>query len=262
MGRPRNPERDKSKDRFLESNGALSNKELALKAGVSEARIRKWKAEDKWKEALEKKPRRRGAQPGNKNAIGGGAPSGNINALTHGAFKTITLTDLTPEQIEIIDNLGLDPQTNLLNELKSLMAKKMYLEARISEYNQEAADVLHTDKVVEMFVPKSAEDLEIEKSMGLDEYEEIDEESRGKEKFKTAMKTVVKASPFDRAMKLEGELNKIHGRILKLLDSVKSYDLENRRMALEEKKYRLAKQRITGEFIIDPESGEIDDETD
>ena len=70
------------------------------------------------------------------------------------------------------------------------------------------------------------------------------------------------ASPFDRRMKLETELNKVHGRIIKLLDSIRAYELDNRRLTLEERKYRLMKQKITGEYNINPETGEIDDETE
>jgi hypothetical protein len=76
------------------------------------------------------------------------------------------------------------------------------------------------------------------------------------------MQTIIKASPFDRAMKLEQELNKVHGRIIRLLDSIKSYELDSRRIELEERKYRLAKQKLTGEYEIDPETGEIDDTKD
>ena len=56
------------------------------------------------------------------------------------------------------------------------------------------------------------------------------------------MQTVIKASAFDRAMKLEAELNKMHGRIVKLHDSIKGYEMESRRLRLEERKYNLAKQ--------------------
>lgn len=63
-------------------------------------------------------------------------------------------------------------------------------------------------------------------------------------------------------MKLETELNKVHGRIIKLLDSIRAYELDNRRLTLEERKYRLMKQKITGEYDIDPGTGEIDDEAE
>ena len=77
-----------------------------------------------------------------------------------------------------------------------------------------------------------------------------------------SMQTVIKASAFDRTMKLEAELNKIHGRIIKLLDSIKGYELECRRVRLEERKYNLAKQKLSGAFEVNPETGEIDDEND
>lgn len=73
---------------------------------------------------------------------------------------------------------------------------------------------------------------------------------------------LTQASAFDRTMKLEAELNRIHGRIIKLLDSIKGYELESRRVRLEERKYNLAKQKLSGAFDIDPETGEINDEQD
>ena len=78
----------------------------------------------------------------------------------------------------------------------------------------------------------------------------------------TATQTVIQASAFDRTMKLEAELNKIHGRIIKLLDSIKGYELESRRVRLEERKYNLAKQKLSGAYEIDTETGEINDEQD
>ena len=47
MGRPRNPERDKSMQRYLDADGKIETAELAKLAGVPEVRIRKWKSEDK-----------------------------------------------------------------------------------------------------------------------------------------------------------------------------------------------------------------------
>ena len=74
-----------------------------------------------------------------------------------------------------------------------------------------------------------------------------------------AMETTIKSSAFERAMKLEDQLNKVHGRIIKLLDTIKSYELEQRRITLEEKRYALMKQKISGEYDVDPDTGEIDD---
>lgn len=70
MGRPRKPERDQALQQYLDSDGNISTKELAVAAGVPEARIRKWKSEDKWEECLKNRPRKKGGQHGNKNAAG------------------------------------------------------------------------------------------------------------------------------------------------------------------------------------------------
>lgn len=263
MGRPRNPERENSKVRYLQSGGKITTKELAMAADVSEVQIRKWKSSDNWEEEL-KKIRKKGGQKGNTNAAGHGAPAGNKNAVTHGAFKQVGFDDISPEDAEAIQGLSLNSQSNMLGELQALMLRKTYLETQLMEYTRKDNTQLYTDKVVHMVVPKSVEERMQEQAAGLEEEEAEDpEQEQSNEILKTAMKTIIKASPFDRAMKVEAELSKVHGRIIKLLDSIKSYELEERRLTLEEKKYKLAKQRITGEFNIDPETGEIvDDETD
>lgn len=243
MGRQRNPNRDKSKKMWLESGGTLSTKELSSAAGVPESRIRKWKSEDNWKEELEKK--KRGGQRGNKNAKGHGAPSRNLNAITHGAYKTMYFDELDPEEKELIESIDLNAQANMLRELKTLIIKENDLKKRIRDLNNSDESTMYIDRVVEMFAPVKKEE---------------EPDSHSNEELKTRMKTVIKASAFDRALKLESELNKVHGRIIKLLDSIKSYELETRRIELEERKYTLNKQKITGEFEINPTTGDVEDD--
>ena len=250
MARKRNPNRDEAKKKWLASFGTITTKQLAAEAGVSESRVRKWKSEDNWKEALAKQRRKRGGQPGNKNAVGGGAPYGNKNAETHGAYSSIHLADLAPEERAYIESITLDTSENLL---QLLIAKEEDLKKRIRVLENEAAGTLHIDKVVEMLVPRKADNDGENNALKIAQQDST---------LKIAMQTVVKASPFDRAIKLESERTKIHGRIIKLLDSLKSYELDSRRLELEERKYRLAKQKISGEFEIDPDTGEIDDNTD
>lgn len=252
MGRPRDPRRNAAKDFFLASNGKITTKELAEKAGVPDSTIRKWKSADGWKAALEKKlsKRRRGGQPGNSNAVGAGAPLGNKNAETHGAYSTVHLDDLPEDARAYIESIGLDTVSNMTRELQLLTAKEIDLRRRIRALEGEQADTLHTDKVIEMLVPKGQQDGAEAPTEGVGE------------DLKTAMRTVIKASPFDRQMKLEAEINKVHGRIIKLLDSIKGYEMEARRLELEERKFRLAKQRATGEYNVDPNTGEINDAED
>ena len=245
MGRPRNPQRDLSLERYVENDGKISTAELAKLAGVPESRIRKWKSEDKWDEASKKKPRKRGGQKGNKNAV------------THGAFAQAGFEDIPPEKAEEIRNMKTaEAMPHMMAELQALYLRKAYLEKLLAEYEAPEAGGFYTDKIVHMIVPKSMEDKQAEESTGIAAGEAEDPEAiegQQGECFKTAMKSIIKSSPFDRAMKVEAELNKLHGRIIKQLDSIKAHEMESRRLQLEERRLELMKQKLTGEIDIDPE---------
>jgi hypothetical protein len=246
VARARNPKRDESKKRWIDSAGTLTTKELAAAADVPEHRIRKWKSEDKWQQALDKK--RPGAQRGNKNAAGHGAPKGNVNAETHGAYSRVHLDSLSAEERAYIEGVTLDTQENMLRELHLLLAKEGDLKRKIKDYEQADPNTLYVDRVVEMLVPKDKD-----KSGG---------EKSDKEGLTASMQTVIKASPFDRAMKLEAEYNKNHGRILKLIDTMRAHEADAKRLDLDERRHTLAKQKLFGEYEIDPETGEIIDAED
>lgn len=241
MAKARNPARDKAKNEWVKSGGKLSVKQLAAAYEVTEAQIRKWKSIDKWQAELEQK--KRGGQRGNKNAVGHGAPKDNKNAETHGAYSTVHLDALPPEERSYIEATTLDAQENMLHELQLLLAKERDLTRRITEYENADPSTLYVDRVVEVYTTKPGEG-----------------KSEGGAPLKQNAKTVIKASPFDRIMKLETEYNKIHGRIIKLIDSIRAYEADNKRLSLDERKHELSKQRLTGEYNVDPDTGEISDE--
>ncbi len=245
MARTRNPARDKAKKEWLKSGGEISTKQLAANYGVSEVQIRKWKSADKWQAELERK--KRGGQKGNKNAAGHGAPKGNTNAETHGAYSTVHLEDLPPEERAYIKSMTLDTRENMLRELQLLYAKERDLVRRINEYKEADQNTLYVDRVVEVFTPKANKDK--------DKDNESDNTT-----LKQSARTVIKASPFERLMKLEAEYNKIHGRIIKLIDSMRAYEIDSKRIDLDERKHELSKQRLTGEYNVDPDTGEISDD--
>lgn len=255
VARKKDENREKAKQLFLDSEGLMSNPEIAEALGVDSAKVRKWKCIDKWKEALENKPKKKGGQKGNQNAKGHGAPPRNKNAETHGAYSTVYFDELTEEEKTLIESVTLDTADNMLRELQTLIAKENDLKKRINSLNNDDTGQLYTDKVVEMRTPKKADN---EDGDPYGEY--AGEEGEGKKPaLGVAMETTIKSSAFERTMKLEAELNKIHGRIIKLLDSIKSYELEQRRISLEEKRYTLMKQKLKGEYEVDPDTGEIDD---
>ncbi len=236
MARARNPARDKAKNDWLKSGGKIPAKDLAAAYNVSDVQIRKWKSIDKWQEELERK--KRGGQKGNKNAAGHGAPKANKNAETHGAYSTVHLENLPPDERAYIETITLDTQENMRRELRLLLAKERDLRCRISEYEQADPNALYVDRVVEIY------------------NKDKDSGSAG---LKQSAKTVIKTSSFDRIMKLEAECNKIHGRVIKLIDSIRAYETDGKRIDLDKRKHELSKQRLTGEYNVDPETGEISD---
>lgn len=238
MARARNPARDKAKKEWLESGGKITTNALAKAYRVTEVQIRKWKSADKWQADLERK--KKGGQKGNKNAVGHGAPKGNTNAETHGAYSAVHLENFPPEERAYIESITLDTMENMLRELQLLFAKECDLTRRINEYRQADPDTLYTDRVVEVYTRKGKGDS-------------------NKQSLENSARTVIKASPFDRAMKLESEYNKVHGRILKLIDSIRARETDGKRISLDERKHELTRQRITGEYNINPDTGEIDD---
>ncbi|MGG1291385.1 phage terminase small subunit [Bacillus smithii] len=95
MPRQRDPKRDEAFEIFKKHNGDIQNREIARILDVPEKTISGWKSKDKWNDKLNgvlqknerSTPKKRGGQPGNKNALGHGPPKGNQNALKHGFFS-------------------------------------------------------------------------------------------------------------------------------------------------------------------------------
>lgn len=236
----RNPNRDKAKRLWIESKGCVTTKNLAATVGVSEQSIRRWRKEDNWEADTGKK--RRGGQKGNKNAVGHGAPEGNKNAEVHGAYSQVDIEALTQEEREYIEYLAQNTEAAMKRELQLLLAKERDLAQRIKQYEMADPGELYVDRATEMLTPKD------------------DGEDEGE--LCTRTLTLIKASPFDRIMRLEAAYDKVHGRILKLHDSMRVHNLDTSRLDLEERKHKLSKQKLSGEYDIDPDTGEIIDNTD
>ncbi len=233
MAKPRSPERDKARALWEESRGTIPLKELAENLGIKIQQIRKWKSLDKWDIPPEEKtPKKRGGQIGNKNAQNHGAPLENKNAETHGAYSTPRLKDLPKNQQEYIQKLGADVRANLEAELSRLLVKEADLENKIEALKKCPEETLHIEREVE--------------TIG-GEYEGT---------------TTTRESTFERMAKLEAMSSRVHGRLLKVIEALKAYENEERRASLEERKHHIAIQKLTGEFIINEDTGLVDDTKD
>lgn len=92
--------------------------EIAKNLNVSEGTVRSWKSRYKWDCNVAKVKRNvaktRGGQPGNKNAVGGGAPLKNNNAEKFGFFRKY----LPEETVSIIEEMPKDPLDILWDQIQ------------------------------------------------------------------------------------------------------------------------------------------------
>lgn len=90
----------------------LSLVDIARKLDVPEGTIRTWKRRGKWDETkrceTETVKRNKGGQPGNKNAVGEGAPKGNTNAVKHGLFSKYFTADTRDIYEQLLNGSPLD----------------------------------------------------------------------------------------------------------------------------------------------------------
>lgn len=153
MGRARNPDREKALKMWLKAEpGTIKLADIAAKLKYPENTIRKWKCEDKWDEKREeqknKVPKKRGAQPGNRNAVGHGAPignqnavghgapEGNQNALIHGGYSKIFFDTLAEDEQKMVDTMEPDEENMLIEEIKLLSVRERRIMKSIMQYSE------------------------------------------------------------------------------------------------------------------------------
>ena len=125
MARARDPNRNRAFEIYKEHNGNIQNSEKYKILDVPEKKISGWKCKDKWNQKLngvlqkdtEYSKRKKGGQPGNKNAEGHGGtgPPGNKNAEKYGFFSKY-LPDETKEIFDAIENA--DPLDLLWHQIQ------------------------------------------------------------------------------------------------------------------------------------------------
>lgn len=118
MPRHRNPNRARAYEIYEEHGGNITNREIAKLLGEDEKVIAVWKSRDKWNVVQQSgescTTNNKGAQPGNKNASGHGAPKKNSNAEKHGLFRKY----LPEETFSIIQDMPTDPLEIIWHEIQ------------------------------------------------------------------------------------------------------------------------------------------------
>lgn len=137
MARERNPNRDKALEIYREHGGKITNREIANLLGEDEKVIAVWKGRDKWNVVQHSKKRcttkKKGGQPGNKNAVGHGGtgPPRNKNAVTTGEFEALLFDCLDPEEKELAAAVPQDKEQLLLQEIQLLTVRERRMLRRI-----------------------------------------------------------------------------------------------------------------------------------
>ena len=118
----RNPDRIKAEEIYLEHTGNIELIKIAEMLGRPPGTIRGWKNKDNWDDKLdgtfqekdnkkvERSKKKKGGQPGNKNAVGHGPPKENKNAEKHGFFSKY----LPKETLSIIQEIQERDRLDLL----------------------------------------------------------------------------------------------------------------------------------------------------
>ncbi|WP_195614500.1 phage terminase small subunit [Intestinimonas butyriciproducens] len=277
MPRARSPNRDRAFNLWIESQGKKKLQDIAAELGVSPDQVRKWKCADKW-DAKTKKvtlpngkgnvtKRKQGGQPGNKNAKGnhGGAPPGNKNGWRHGAYERIMADLLEPDEAEVFNDEGTGEQVEeeLRRTLAALNAKEIRLVKRIAQVKDAAKGNLLLGSVTKTTAEKQSGVFEqnekghMVKKKGTGFFD-------GEREDVTVTSTV---SVFDALNKLEAELDRVHGKKIKVLAKLEDIKVQRERLALERKRLegeseqsKMARAWIAALLGEEVDDGENDDE--
>ncbi len=118
LPRKRSPNRDRAYEIYKEHGGKITNREIANLLGEDEKVVAVWKGRDKWNDVQRSEKscttNKKGGQPGNKNAVGHGAPKRNNNAEKHGLFRKY----LPEETFSITQEMSRDPLDVLWDQIQ------------------------------------------------------------------------------------------------------------------------------------------------
>ena len=214
--------------------------DIAKKLDVPEGTIRSWKNRGKWGEKSSKKnqrnvakkedggsatlqKRKRGGQPGNRNAggsKGGAAPLRNKNAETHGAYSKVYWDALDEDELDLIDNMDGAEEQQLIMQLQMFSVRERRLMRSIKKYRELEIEN-HGLSVKAISKTKKVEDLT-----------DLDGESVCYGKYKKVTETSVTNTEavMNSIMALEAELTKVQRAKTKAIEALAKLHLEKQKL--------------------------------
>lgn len=209
--------------------------DISAKLNVPEGTVRRWKSTHKWDSERsdrksERSDKKRGGQPGNKNAEGHGGtgPPGNKNAIKTGEFETLFFDTLSEEEKELIVAIQPDKEELLLREIQLLAVRERRMLKRIEMLrNLEEAERNNgygDDAPPGMSVVKYTSGIEKGKHTELREYEGV----------------------LGQIQAVEDALTRVQARQQKAIELLHKFGYDDARVELESMKFEIELRKQEG----------------
>ena len=244
--KPRSPNREKAYEIYREHEGNIENRRIAEMLQVSEKTVGGWKCKDAWNKKMngvlqtEKRstPKRKGGQPGNKNAVGHGGtgPPGNKNAVTTGEFETLLFDCLDPEERRLADAVPADKEQLILQEIRLLTVREHRMLRRIEALRKAEEYYDNGEPADGMTV--------VSRKTGIEKDHETDlKEFRGK---------------LGQIQAVEDALTRVQGRKQRAIEALHKFGFDDARLEIELAKVELAALKIGGQETEEEDDGFLD----
>lgn len=231
MARAPDARAEKARELFLSGKKLIEISELL---DVPEGTVRSWKNRYHWENAtLQKKNRnvakKKGGQPGNKNAEGHGAPEGNKNAVTTGEFETLLFDCLDEEEKDLVAAVPVDKEKLLIQEIQLLTVRERRMLKRIDSLRE-----------LEFTTVKRKKGIEKGKETNLDE--DLDEDH----------------AVLGQIQSIEEALTRVQARKQAAIDSLHRYGVDDAKLELELMRLEFATLKIAGQEMEQEDDGFLD----
>lgn len=230
-------------------NDGMAMVEIAKKLEISDGTVRSWKNRYGWGKASKKnkcnvakkgnkdnatlQKRKRGGQPGNKNAKGGrGNPHPNRPPVTikHGGYVPVFMDSLDDDEQELVATVPEDTELQLMEQIQLFSIRERRILKAINKYRETKGEVAVAD------VNRSEE-----KRTFKDKDEEAEYDRRQKEKVNSG--EILPGKSYNISthttnkdmiiVRLEQELSTIQSKKTKAIEALAKYRLEKEKLESE-----------------------------
>lgn len=221
--------------------------DIASQLGIPEGTVRSWKNRYNWDCNVAKEKRnvakRKGGQPGNKNAEGHGGtgPPRNKNAVKTGEFETLFFDTLNSEEKQLAALVQPDKEQLLLQEIKLLTVREHRMLKRIESLRR-----------LEEQKPAAGSDEEsIPPGMSVTEY------SSGIEKGKPTELRKYEGI-LDQIQAIEDALTRVQARKQKAIETLHKFGYDDARLELETMRFEFELLKQDGQSEDSGDDGFLD----